>query len=165
MDKFNLDYVAKHKDKLQGKLLEVGSMDVNGTARSVVDVTVGIDMREGKCVDLVCDIKDIHQHYPSGYFDAVMSLNTLEHVFDWQSFILNTWDMCKDGGWLLITMASLKKGYHGYPHDYVRFTEKQIKEIYPNAEYSELGRVSIGWIVKKEGPLPNVNVKPLCPRK
>lgn len=164
MDKFNLDYVSKHKSKLQGKLLEVGSMDVNGTARSVVDVTVGIDMRPGKCVDLVCDIKDIHQHYPSGYFDAVLSLNTLEHVEDWKAFVANTWDMVKEGGYLLITMASLAKKYHGYPHDYIRLTEEQVKTIYPNAEYSEIGRVSIGWVVKKEGEI-NLNVEPLCPRK
>lgn len=161
MDKFNLAYISRHKDKLQGKLLEVGSLDVNGTVRVVVDVTVGIDMRPGKCVDLVCDIKDIHQHYPSGYFDACISANTLEHVEDWKAFILNTWGMVKDGGWLLMTMASVAKKYHGYPHDYIRLTEEQVKTIYPNAEFEEVGRVSIGWVVQKKGDV-NLNVEPLC---
>lgn len=163
MDQFNLDFIRKHKGKLAGKLIEVGAKDENGTVRSVVDVTVGVDMRPGKCVDLVCDVKDLPKYYPHGYFDACISANTLEHVEDWKAFCRVTWDLVKNDGWLLITMASLQKGYHGYPHDYIRLTEGQIKTIYPNAEYSELGRVSVGWIVQKRGDI-NLDIVPLSPR-
>lgn len=162
MDQLNLDFIRKHKDKLSGNLLEVGAKDENGTVRSVVDVTVGVDMRPGKCVDLVCDVKDLPKHYPNGHFDACISANTLEHVEDWKAFCQVTWDMVKEGGWLLITMASMQKGYHGYPHDYIRLTEDQIKSIYPSAEYEEIGKVSVGWVVQKFGEI-SLNVTPHKP--
>lgn len=150
------EFIKNHKDKLQGNVLEVGSLNVNGSARDVINVSLGIDMRPGNGVDLVCNISDFNQ---TG-FDACVSTETLEHVEDWKSFVINTWNAVKDGGYLVMTMASMKKGRHAYPDDYWRFTTGQIREIYPSAEWvGDVGRISIGWVVKKDG-FPNLDVVP-----
>ncbi len=166
MDEATLQYARKHRYKLQGKVLEVGSLDVNGSVRSVIDVTVGIDMREGKGVDLVCPVNDLPKHYPLGYFDACCSFGTLEHVEDWRGFVKTTWDMVKEGGWLVLSIASLMKKRHAYPDDYWRMTEEQIRTIYPRLEdYRPLGGkdryASVGWVVKKEGELGSLDFEPI----
>lgn len=159
------DFVARHAGKLNGRVLEVGSLDVNGSLRGIVDIAVGVDLRPGIGVDLVCSVSDIPNHFPLGSFDACISTETLEHVEDWRSFVSVTWDMVKHEGWLLVTMASMQKKRHAYPDDYWRMTNDQIRQIYPGAEVVNLGKkpekiVSIGWIVQKRGDLGSLDFEP-----
>jgi len=158
-----LKFVEKHKEKLKGKVIEIGSLNVNGSVRSVVDIAVGTDMRKGNGVDLVCAVENLPDHFKAGEFDGCVSTDTLEHVKDWKSFVRVTWDLVKEDGWLVLTMASVKKGRHAYPDDYWRMTEEHVKQIWPNScFYTELGRVSIGWVVQKKGDLPNLDeIEPL----
>ena len=162
MDKATLEYLKAHKDKLQGRVLEVGSFNVNGGVREVIDVSVGIDMRAGRGVDLVCPVERLHDYFPDGDFDACVSCGTLEHVKNWKAFVEVTWDMVKEGGFLVLTIASLAKKRHNYPNDYWRMTEEQIRTIYPNMEnYQPLAGASVGWTVKKEGELGSLDFEPL----
>jgi predicted SAM-dependent methyltransferase len=167
MDSLTLDFINRNKDKLSGRVMEVGSFNVNGGIRDIIDVSVGIDMRKGKGVDLVCSASDIDKHFKPRSFDAVVSTGTLEHVEDWRGFIKQTWKVVKNGGWLVMTMASVHKGRHAYPNDYWRMTLDQIRQIYPNAEWiGDLTKgkpkfVSIGWVVKKEGKLGSLDFEPI----
>jgi SAM-dependent methyltransferase len=161
MDWATKEWMVSHREKLGASILDIGSLDVNGSLRDVIPVTVGIDMRKGKGVDVICSVSDLKDHFKDGHFDSCVSAGTLEHVEDWKGFVNNTWDVVKEGGYLVMTMAGLWKGRHNYPNDYWRFTEDQIKEIYPTAEWvGKVGATSIGWVVKKEGPRPNVSVIP-----
>jgi predicted SAM-dependent methyltransferase len=158
-------FLVLHKGKLLDKVLEVGSLNVNGSVRDILDVTVGIDIRAGKGVDLVCSVTDLPKYYPPGSFSACVSTETLEHVEDWRGFVRTTWDMVKEGGWIVMTMASMQKGRHAYPDDYWRMTLDQIKQIYPNAQVLTLGRsgeryASIGWVVQKQGDLGSLEFEP-----
>jgi SAM-dependent methyltransferase len=160
MDWKTKEWVLSHKDKLQGKVLDVGSYNVNGGLCEVIDVTVGLDMRKGRGVDLVASVSDLKDHFADGYFDACVSAGTVEHVEDWKAFFQNTWDVVKDGGYLVMTIAAPWKGRHNYPNDYWRLSIDQIKTIYPNAEWvGKVGGVSYGWVVKKEGSI-NLDVNP-----
>ena len=153
-----INYLKEQKDKVNGRVLEVGSYNVNGSARTVYKIDQGVDIRHGPGVDVVLDASSLIEHYGEESFDTVISTETLEHVKDWKGFVRNTWGVLKDGGWLILTMASVRKGRHDYPHDYQRFEEKEIKQIWPNAQnYCELGGISIGWCVKKEGSLGDLD--------
>lgn len=164
MDFATKKWMICNRDKLGTNILDIGSLNVNGALRDVIPVTVGVDMQKGDGVDIVCSVSDLFDHVERGSFDSCVSAGTLEHVEDWQAFITNTWDAVKDGGYIVMTMAGMWKGRHNYPNDYWRFTEDQIKEIYPNAEWiGKVGPTSIGWIVKKEGSC-NLDVIPHpCP--
>lgn len=154
-------FLEAWKHYLQGRVLDIGSLNVNGSVRDIIPVAVGVDIRQGDGVDLVCSVTDVPKHYPLESFDACTSTETLEHVEDWQGFVNTTWDMVKPGGYLVMTMASMQKGRHAYPDDYWRFTPDQIKLIYPFAEWvGNVGPVSIGWVVQKGDTRPNVDVKP-----
>ena len=41
-------FLEKHKSKIQGNVIEVGSLNVNGSVRDIVEVTIGVDLRKGK---------------------------------------------------------------------------------------------------------------------
>lgn len=167
MDEATRKWYRKHKGKLTGNVLEIGSLDVNGGLRDVIDISVGVDMRSGPGVDLVCPVQDLHQHFPSGYFDACVSAGTLEHIEDWKAFVRVTWDLVREGGYLVLTIASLQKKRHAYPDDYWRLTEDQIRTIYPQmTDYEPIGKksekcASVGWVVKKEGELGSLDFEPV----
>lgn len=157
-----LKFIEHHKDKLTGNVLEVGSYDVNGSVRQIIAVTVGTDLRKGRGVDLVCPVEDLPNEFEPGSFDACVSTETLEHCKDWKAFVRVTWDLVKEGGYLVMTMASVNKPRHAYPDDYWRMTKEHLEIIYPRAEFiGNLGPVSIAWIVKKEGELGSLDFEPI----
>ncbi len=154
-------FLEMWKHYLEGRVLEIGSLNVNGAAREIIPIAVGVDIRKGQGVDLVASVTELPSYFPNGSFDACVSTETLEHVEDWRGFVRTTWDMVKDGGYLVMTMASMSKGRHAYPDDYWRMSLDHIKLIYPRAEWvGNLGPVSIGWVVKKEGELGSLDFEP-----
>jgi hypothetical protein len=66
------------------KVLELGSLDVNGTARDHFENCeyVGIDQSPGKCVDIVVPAKNTK--FTPEYFDTLMSMSMFEHDPDWR---------------------------------------------------------------------------------
>lgn len=127
------------EDVQQKDVLEVGSYDVNGSARPLVCSYVprsytGIDMRQGPGVDLVCDFAlpgfVMPPGAPTSEFDLVLCLEMLEHVEDWQHVILNLLGALKPGGLLLLTTRSYGFPQHGYPDDYWRFSPADMHAIF-----------------------------------
>src|SRR3989338_5187951 len=100
-------------EEIRGKdILEVGSYDVNGTLRPLIESWqpqsyVGVDIIAGPGVDVVCPAEDIVSHFKDRKFDVVISTEMLEHVRNWQTSISNLKNICKLGGILLLTTRSL----------------------------------------------------------
>lgn len=97
------------------KILDVGSLDVNGSLRDVFgawDYT-GLDIAAGRNVDVVT--KDLYTFPFSGAaFDVVVSSNCLEHVpmpWLWMPEVVR---VCKD---LVFITAPNRQNYHAYPVD------------------------------------------------
>jgi hypothetical protein len=83
MTNYILAFLREVKAKIgqPKRILEVGSLNVNGSAREVfqegAEVYQGIDLVEGEGVDLVMDIKDYNSNYHD--FDLIICCETLEH--------------------------------------------------------------------------------------
>lgn len=152
-----LKFFQAHKDKIKGQVLEVGSMNINGSIRSVIPVTVGVDFRVGKDVDVVCDACDLENRFGPESFDAVVSCDALEHIQDWKAALENMWAVLKTDGWLVLTLASTNKGRHGYPSDYWRMKQEHLDQIFPGVTLHECGPISVGWAVQKTGPLNDLS--------
>lgn len=92
------------------RVLEVGSLNVNGTARDFfTDCTyVGIDVAEGPGVDIVCAGQDFRSPEP---FDVVISGEMLEHNPYWRETWIN---MCAlSSGLVVMTCAGRDRPEHG----------------------------------------------------
>jgi len=121
------------------KVLEVGSRNVNGTLRRIIEnfkpeKYLGIDIIEGKGVDKVCNANELINEFGSNSFDVVICTELLEHVRDWKNVITNIKGVVKPDGLLFITTRSKGFGHHGYPYDYWRYEIKDFQIIFSDFE-------------------------------
>jgi SAM-dependent methyltransferase len=95
------------------RVLEVGSLDINGSIRKFfVDCDyVGLDVAPGKGVDVVCE----GQKYdaPDASYDVVISCEAMEHNPYWVETFKNMIRMCRVGGLVVMTCATIGRPEHG----------------------------------------------------
>ena len=104
------------------KIIDLGSMDVNGSLRTVAPKKakyIGVDCADGKGVDI--KVNDPYQlPFEDNFFDVAVSSSCFEHVeFFWLSF-LELLRVLKPEGLLYINAPSNGK-FHRYPVDCWRF--------------------------------------------
>jgi predicted SAM-dependent methyltransferase len=157
------NFVQQHLDKLKGDVLEVGSLNVNGSVRDLVPNAIGCDMRKGPNVDVVCDAERLIEKFGANKFDAVMTFDAFEHMEDWRWCVTAMWGVLKTNGWLVMTMASPAKGRHAYPDDYWRAKWEHVLQIFPDAQDMSTFGASMGWTVQKKRELPDLWLIELIP--
>ncbi len=143
------DVKNKFPDMFTNKLvLDIGSLDINGSNRMLFDncVYTGVDLLPGNNVDLVS--KGHELKFPDNSFDVVISGECFEHDMFYKDTIQNMYRMLKPGGLFTFTCASTGRPEHGtrrsepesapflkefdYWVDYYKnLTEDDIREIIP----------------------------------
>lgn len=107
-----------------GRVLEIGSRDVNGSPRELfADASeyIGIDQCPGPGVDRVLSGHDLGSVFEAGVFDSVLCFETLEHdPRFWKTLEQIRW-VLRSGGWLIITTPTFRFPQHRYPIDCFRF--------------------------------------------
>jgi glycosyltransferase involved in cell wall biosynthesis len=151
--------------EVRGKsVLEVGSGDVNGSVRPIVEARnpafyLGVDMTEGPGVDKVLDATKLTEELEPGSFDVVISTEMMEHVEDWQTTFINLFEMVKPGGVIVVTTRSVPFGYHPHPIDTWRYTPDAMVQILDAVRFDKLlvcpdpDPVSPGVFFKARKPL------------
>lgn len=131
-----LDFVRGCSDRWlpDANILEVGSLDVNGSPRSALvghtGKYIGVDVKAGPGVDLIMSTYDLAHNFSVEKFDVVISTEMLEHVKDWKLAVYQMALVLKIGGWLCLTTRSPGFEYHEYPYDCWRFTLEHMKQIF-----------------------------------
>jgi SAM-dependent methyltransferase len=100
----------------QGRILEVGSYDVNGSVRSLFDKVsagdyVGVDLVAGPGVDRVQSGHEVDE--PDGSFDLTVSAECFEHDPNWDKTFANMVRLTRPGGIVTFTCASTGRVEHG----------------------------------------------------
>ena len=128
-------------------VIEVGSRNVNGSPRQVVEplkpaAYIGVDAVPGPGVDIVEDATKLHRlDLLSFGFDIVISTEMLEHAFDWRSAVASMKRVTSRlGGLLVITTRSPGFPLHEFPADYWRFTLEDFERIFRDFEILMLER-------------------------
>ena len=130
-----LEFCKKHlrQDRIaNGDILEVGSMDVNGSIRQHCmkhgpASYTGLDIAPGPGVDIVADIET---YVGPKRYDGVICTEVFEHIRHWWKAVRALSDLVVDGGWLLLTTRSPGYPVHYYPGDYWRFTVEDLQAIF-----------------------------------
>lgn len=107
---------------LGGTVLEVGSLDVNGSLRPLFPRAryVGVDMRQGPGVDNRCLAGALP--FGTGAFDVVVCTEMLEHdPSPWRS-LPEMARVLRGGGHMLLSARGIGFPLHDFPSDYWRFT-------------------------------------------
>ena len=99
--------------KSTDRLLEIGSQNINGTARDFLEAKryIGIDLTEASGVDYVCAGELIE--LPDAWADVVISTECLEHTEDWKQILVNSIRICTANGIVILTFAGLYRPAHG----------------------------------------------------
>lgn len=100
------------------KVLEVGSLDVNGSVRGIFDECeyIGLDVAPGPGVDLVQQgqLLDL----PSESIDVCVSTECMEHNPFWRETIAAMARVTKPSGLVLLTCALAGRPEHGTPRSH-----------------------------------------------
>lgn len=163
---------------IQGKrVVEVGSMNVNGSLRVHVESLrpssyIGVDFIAGAGVDVVCDANDLKKRYGKNFFDVVISTEMLEHSKDWRATIGVMKRILVPGGLLMLTARGPGFPLHGYPHDWNRFTVNDTRRIFADFQIDALeadpqfpgflllARKPLSWRRKNSVDLSSIIVAP-----
>ena len=120
-------------------VLEVGSLNINGTVRDFFDAKeyIGVDLVEGPGVDRVIAGQSLD--YVDNWFDVVVSAECFEHNSEWVATFANMARM--SGKYVFFTCASTGRPEHG-THDslpdespvtsdyYQNLTEQDFRDVF-----------------------------------
>jgi len=95
------------------RVLEVGSLNINGTVRDFFDncAYIGVDVAAGPDVDVVMQGQDLT--YPDNSFDVSVSAECFEHNPHWRETFVNMVRMTRAGGLVAFTCAAEGRPEHG----------------------------------------------------
>jgi hypothetical protein len=120
-------------DDIRGNdVIELGSRNVNGSIRPYIEKSnpasyIGVDFIPGQGVDIVSDVST---YVPEKVADIVISTEMLEHTEDFLSAVNTIKKSCKTDGLIIISTRSPGFPYHGYPYDYWRYSEQNIRDLF-----------------------------------
>jgi SAM-dependent methyltransferase len=107
--------VAANPDVVAGgRVLEIGSYDVNGSVRRLFASAgeyVGVDLVEGPGVDRVADGSQLDD--PDGSWDVTVSGECFEHDPHWRDTLATMVRLTRPGGLVAVTCASRGRVEHG----------------------------------------------------
>lgn len=122
---------GKHIVTPPGRVLEIGSLDVNGQVRDLFPGTeayIGIDTVAGPNVDLVLNGHDVLAHFGPAAFDLVLCLETLEHDPAFWLTLQGIREVVKPGGIVCISAPGNGFPEHHAP-DHWRFLPDAFKHV------------------------------------
>jgi SAM-dependent methyltransferase len=129
------DLMAKHLSRvdLAGKsVLDVGSYDINGSYRELVEgrmgVYTGLDVRPGKNVDIVSRLP-YNYPFPNKSFDVVICGNALHNISMPWCAIQEFARLLPLGG-LLVVVTIYSWSLNPHPGDYFRMTDRGLEVLF-----------------------------------
>lgn len=124
------DRIGKYLKSGMVEVADLGSFDVNGTYRPLIEPDrsyTGIDIEAGKNVDVV--ITDYHIPVEDNHFDALISGQCFEHVKNPFKLMAEVGRVVKPGG-IVIVVAPFKWEEHRYPVDCWRILSDGWKALF-----------------------------------
>ena len=112
------------------KVLEVGSYNVNGSARTIIQAKeyIGVDAIAGPGVDLIMNGHDLD--FEDETFDCVVSTEAIEHDDKFWLTMDEAGRVLKRGGILVLTTRGNGFVEHAFPADYWRFLPQSFGVLF-----------------------------------
>src|SRR3989344_7021009 len=130
-----LSYKKLSTLSIDGEILDLGG-SCNADYHKLIHgkhtfTTVNLDKANG------CDVyADLEQPFPikNDIYNAVVCMNTLEHLFNYRQFLNEAHRVLQEGGTFVIIVPFLIQ-VHPSPHDYFRFSGEALSRIFQEAGF------------------------------
>jgi SAM-dependent methyltransferase len=141
-----MDYMLQGLPYGGGTILDVGSRDINGSYRELVERIgykyIGLDIEFGQNVDIV--LTDPYRYpFEDNTLDAAICGNSLHNIISPNLTIEEMARVIKPGG-LLAIVTVWKLGLNEYPKDYWRFLPDGLRYLFDRTNC--LGRYEIKMV-------------------
>ncbi|RBQ26588.1 MULTISPECIES: methyltransferase domain-containing protein [Arcobacteraceae] len=136
-DKYLIEYIPFYK----GVMLDLGCADkpFEEFFTQHVDKYIGVDWTNclhDSNADIVADLNK-ELLIESNFADTVVSLNVLEHLYDPQQFLKESYRVLKDDGTIILHIP-FQWWVHEAPHDYFRYTPYGLRYLLSEAGYTDI---------------------------
>src|SRR4030042_6562163 len=137
-----LNFIKQNSHRVIEPVIEIGSKDYGNTPNFRLLFPdyeyIGVDMENGKGVDIVSDFTDdfnvVSEKLGGMSFKTAICFSVLEHCKDPFKACDNISRLLdKDG--ILFVSVPFSWRIHGYPSDYWRFTPDGIKVLFPEFDF------------------------------
>jgi len=142
------------QDKENLDVLDIGSLNINGSARDVIQqfskTYHGIDMQSGPGVD---EVIDASVYIKPNSFDVIVCCEVFEHTPVWQNIIYNASESLREGGLFIATMGGETRPPHSGVHG---------NAPYEWEHYANIGEWQLRQTLKKHfGKFETSFIKPM----
>lgn len=126
-------------NRTPGKVLVVGSRIYEGRDdwRLAHPEGLGLDMLSGPGVDIVHNLENETPEAFIGAFSHIECISVLEHSQRPWIVAKNIEEMMQVGGSIYLSVPFIWR-FHGYPHDYWRFTHASVPILFPGIEWQQV---------------------------
>jgi SAM-dependent methyltransferase len=130
--------------ELHGSVLDIGGAKgavyqalLKGTHTIIV---ANVDPKYG--FDVRCDLEE-PLPMENESFDAVLAVNILEHIFNYQNVLRESYRVLRSGGTFVLAVPFLLQ-LHPTPHDYWRFSGESLELLLQNTGFASIFVRTVG---------------------
>ncbi len=140
----NYEYFKSNlaKESNTKKLLDLGAGPQHFKDLTRVFNTCAVEFEAVEEIDVVCDITS-SLPFLSGQFDIILLSNVLEHISVPEQLLRECLRVLKPGGMLLGTVPFMM-GSHQRPHDYFRYTDILLQQLFDATQFKEIEIIPLG---------------------
>ncbi len=137
-------YEELTKISLNGDIIDLGGSRRSGYhALFKGDHTITVANLDGDdSRDIICNLEQLLP-LKDGSYDGVVCLNVLEHIFNYQTLLNESWRILKNDGLSVYAVPFLIQ-IHPSPRDHWRFTEATLERLFKETGFSDIEVRTIG---------------------
>ena len=139
-------YKELEKVKLTGSVLDVGgSSGAKYHDFFKKDCNLkAINLETNSSSDINFDIEQGSWPIETGFYDNIICLNVLEHIFDYKFVLKEMYRVLKKEGKIVLAVPFLLQ-IHPCPHDYWRFSAETLEKIFKQNGFTNIDIKAIGY--------------------
>jgi predicted SAM-dependent methyltransferase len=113
-----------------------------GCGNTIKDGWINLDQFPGAGVDVVCDVSKEKLPFDDNSFDHILAEMVFEHIYNWESVLLECYRVLKPGGTIKIVVPYCTVGFNSPYH--VRYFGKHTMDFMLKNQHHSYGTKEAG---------------------
>jgi SAM-dependent methyltransferase len=160
----NRELIAQFRRLEPGIVLDVGAKAAPYQRHVPSTEYLRLDVDRSRVADIYCDLHELQ--WEANYFDTVLCIEVLEHLYDPQRAIDRIFEVLKPGGVCILSTRFMYR-YHPDPEDHYRFTWDSLRHLFRRFRSVEVhhhgNRIQVLWEIINAGGRTRVVLNLLNP--